>query len=283
MQKHQRFSSRWKKSWWQKLDYERFQTSNLHHFYHMPSIKEIPTGWKLYVCCPWSARMEKRRVQSELPNVQAYGEQKVFNGRNFVSFSAGGEWRSTCKRRHLKHPDSSNQSQYWGDGLSHTVSPFWPRYLSWAARSSSFCGTTSRRRTLQFLSPQSWDWSASLRRKYSGIKLLSFQLAEMVIISILSNLTRTQDLDLGPPKQILPSANTWGTDCRLQQQGKPKGDPRVWCCLGKRQHGNTSSPSCSGLQPHPGRAGLRPHRGGAFCNRPRRRPRLLWNLEEKGS
>ena len=167
--------------------------------------------------------------------------------------------------------------------LSHTVSPFWPRYLSWAARSSSFCGTTSRRRTLQFLSPQSWDWSASLRRKYSGIKLLSFQLAEMVIISILSNLTRTQDLDLGPPKQILPSANTWGTDCRLQQQGKPKGDPRVWCCLGKRQHGNTSSPSCSGLQPHPGRAGLRPHRGGAFCNRPRRRPRLLWNLEEKGS
>ena len=122
MQKHQRFSSRWKKSWWQKLDYERFQTSNLHHFYHMPSIKEIPTGWKLYVCCPWSARMETRRVQSELPNVQAYGEQKVFNGRNFVSFSAGGEWRSTCKRRHLKHPDSSNQSHYWGDGLSFSHS-----------------------------------------------------------------------------------------------------------------------------------------------------------------
>ena len=91
MQKHQRFSSRWKKSWWQKLDYERFQTSNLHHFYHMPSIKEIPTGWKLYVCCPWSARMEKRRVQSELPNVQAYGEQKVFNGRNFVHISFS--WR----------------------------------------------------------------------------------------------------------------------------------------------------------------------------------------------
>ena len=108
-----------------------------------------------------------------------------FSKTHLVSLSAGGQWGSPCKCCHPKRLEPSCWPSSWGEIalICHNPSLLHPRHLSWAARCSDLPGSSFRRPTPTFPLPPRWLLSATILRKFSGSRLLSFRLGAMVTFS----------------------------------------------------------------------------------------------------